>query len=110
MDDNKKFNEEELKSLKDLQEGKLPSKGKPKKDKTLEISKLKAEIKRVRAKLKPETSDIQKADANIKRLNEKLNKLTLAKEGEIKPSSKTPRIKTKKELELEEAIKKQEER
>ena len=98
------------KRLKDLQEGKLPSKGKPKKDKTLEISKLKAEIKRVRAKLKPETSDIQKADANIKRLNEKLNKLTLAKEGEIKPSSKTPRIKTKKELELEEAIKKQEKR
>ena len=97
------------KRLRDLQDGKakLP-RGKKKKDATVEISKLKAEIKRVQATIKkPKTT----SDAKIEQLNKKLNKLLLAKKGDIKPKvTGEKRVKSDKEIELEEAITKQEER
>ena len=99
------------KKIRDLEEGKTKLPKEKKKNATVEISKLKAELKRLQAKLKKPKSDVDKSAAKIDLLNKKLNKLLLAKKGDIQPKGKeTKRVKSDRELELEEAIKKQEER
>ena len=100
------------KRIKALQDGQVKdSTGKLKgatKDATVEISQLKAELKKLQAKLKTPTDNSVK---RIEQLNKKLNTLLLAKKGDIKPKvTGEKRVKSEKEVELEESIKKQEER
>lgn len=78
--------------------------------KTVDISKLKAELKRVRAKYKAEVPESYKTQKEIEKLSKEYNELLLIRDPDKAPKPKekgTPRVKTEKELNLIEKIRRQ---
>lgn len=78
--------------------------------KTVDISKLKAELKRVRAKYKAEVPESYKTQKEIEKLSKEYNELLLIRDPDKAPKPKekgTPRVRTERELNLIEKIRRQ---